>query len=175
MYQWFMITLIGKDQIGIVAKITTALYEGGCHLGEASMLRLGGNFTIMLMVHYEGNAQALEALLTPVANSLQLHCHIDTIEGQLHQHQVPDVRVSVHGADRAGIVAQVTAVLAEAGLNIINLDSDVGGDEQKPFYLMHIEGIAKLGIQTLETALQQLLLEQPDIDVKLDQVDTVFM
>ena len=175
MYQWFMITLIGKDQIGIVAKITTALYEGGCNLGEASMLRLGGNFTIMLMLHYEGNAQALEELLKPVVKDLQLHFHIDTIEGQLHQHQLPNVRVSVHGADRTGIVAQVTTVLAEAGLNIIDLESDVGGDEQKPFYVMHIEGIATSGIVALEAALQQLLLQQPDIEVKLEPVETVFM
>jgi len=175
MYQWFMITLIGKDQIGIVAKITTALYEGGCNLGEASMLRLGGNFTIMLMLHYEGNAQALEELLKPVAKDLQLHFHIDTIEGQLHQHQLPNVRVSVHGADRTGIVAQVTTVLAEAGLNIIDLESDVGGDEQQPFYVMHIEGIATSGIVALEAALQQLLLQQPDIEVKLEPVETVFM
>jgi len=59
-----MLTLVGKYQIGIVAKITTALYEGG------------GNFTIMLMVSYQGTAKTLEDLLKPVANSLQLHLHM---------------------------------------------------------------------------------------------------
>lgn len=173
MLQWFMVTLVGKDQIGIVAKITTALYEGGGNLGEASMLRLGGNFTIMLMVSYQGTAKTLEELLKPVANSLQLHLHIDTINGQLHQQQVPNVRVSVHGADRVGIVAQVTSALAEGGLNILDLESDIGGNENNPFYVMHIEGVASLGIEALERALQALLLH--DIEIKLEPIETVMM
>ena len=36
--------------------VTRALFEGGCNLGEASMIRLGANFTIMLMVSYSGDA-----------------------------------------------------------------------------------------------------------------------
>jgi glycine cleavage system transcriptional repressor len=170
-----MVTLVGKDQIGIVAKITTALYEGGANLGEASMLRLGGNFTIMLMVGYEGTAQTLDNLLKPVADSLQCHLHIDSIDGQLHQHQAPNVRVSVHGADRVGIVAQVTTALAEGGLNVLDLESDVGGDENNPFYLMHIEGVATSGIEALETALQQLLSQQHDLEVKLEPIETMVM
>ncbi len=172
-HKWFMLTLVGKDQIGIVAKVTTALYEAGCNLGEASMLRLGGNFTIMLMVNYEGSSQNLDKLLKPVADNLQLHLHIDAIDGQLHQHQVPNVRVSVHGADRAGIVAKVTTLLAEAGLNILELESDVGGNETKPFYIMQIEGIATSDI--LETALQALLSKQPDLEVKIEPIETMVM
>lgn len=171
--KWFMVTLVGKDQIGIVAKVTTALYEASCNLGEASMLRLGGNFTIMLMVNCP--FQNLEKLLKPIADNLQLHLHIDAIEGQLHQHQVPNVRVSVHCADRAGIVAKVTTVLAEAGLNILELESDVGGNETKPFYIMQIEGIATLSLPALETALQTLLSKQPDLEVKLEPIETMVM
>ncbi len=175
MYQWFMLTLVGKDQIGIVAKITMALYKNGCHLGEASMLRLGGNFTIMLMVGYEGSSQKLEDCLKPVAKVLQLHLHIDAIEGQLHHHQDPNVRLSVYGADRVGIVAQVTTALAEGGLNILDLESDVAGNENKPFYVMHIEGIATWGISTLETALEELLSQQPDLNVKFEPIETMMM
>ena len=175
MHQWFMLTLVGKDQVGIVAKVTTVLYEGGCHLGEASMLRLGGNFTIMLMVSYQGTVQTLSNLLKPIQENLQLQIHIDNIVGQLHQHQEPNVRISVHGADRAGIVAQVTTALAQAGLNILDLQSDVGGDEKKPFYVMHIEGVAMSGIDTLEVALQRLLLQQNDLEVKLEPIETVMM
>ncbi len=32
MFQWFMITLVSKDQLGIVAKITTDLAEGGFNI-----------------------------------------------------------------------------------------------------------------------------------------------
>jgi len=175
MTQWFMLTVVGQDQPGIVAKITTALYEANCLLGEASMMLLGGNFTIMLMVKSEQDAKTLMALLQPVAESLNLRIHLDAIEGQLHHHHLPDVAVHVHSADRAGIVAQVTNTLAEAGLNVIDLDSDVGGDEDNPFYVMHIEGQATQGIAALETALQQLLTTQPDLEVHITPIETAIM
>ncbi|WP_069470864.1 glycine cleavage system protein R [Candidatus Marithrix sp. Canyon 246] len=175
MSQWFMITLVGKDQIGIVAKITTSLYECGCNLGEASMLRLGGNFTIMLMVAYDGTDQSLHNLLKPVADKLELHLHINSIEGQLHQHQIPNVRVKVYGSDRIGILAQVTTALAKAGFNILDLESDVGGDNAKPFYIINIEGFATAGIETVETVLEELSSQQHDLEVKIEAIETVVM
>ncbi|MCW8983520.1 MAG: amino acid-binding protein, partial [Gammaproteobacteria bacterium] len=41
MNNWYMVTLVGRDQKGIVSRVTKALFEGGCNLGEASMMRLG--------------------------------------------------------------------------------------------------------------------------------------
>ncbi len=171
MTQWFMLTLVGKDRIGIVARVTTALYQGGCHLGEASMLRMDGNFTIMLMVHFPGTKAALTALLAPIADELQLHIHIDPSVGEQTTRQEPNVQISVHSADRAGIVAQVTSVLAAAGLNILDLESDIGGHANNPFYIMQIEGIATRGIEALQQALQtwHQTSEQP-IEVRLTPI-----
>jgi predicted amino acid-binding ACT domain protein len=45
-----MLTVVGADQPGIVAKLTEALFRGGCNLGEASMARLDGSFSVMLLV-----------------------------------------------------------------------------------------------------------------------------
>jgi glycine cleavage system transcriptional repressor len=175
MTQWFMLTLVGKDQPGIVAKVTAALYQGGCNLGEASMLRLGGNFTIMLMLSHAGTAATLEQLLAQVVENLQLRLHIDAIESQLHAHSSPDVAISVYGADRAGIVAQVTEAFANAGLNILNLETDVGGEPEKPFYIMQIEGTAQQGIEKLESALQTLLAVQQDLKVHIMAIDMAVM
>ena len=172
MTHWFMLTLVGKDRPGIVAKVTAALFEGGCNLGEASMLRLGGNFTIMLMVQAACNAHALAALVQPVADSLGLQLHVDRIEGRLHQRVEPDVCISVHGADRAGIVARVTAALAEAGLDILDLESGVGGTPEQPIYVMHIEGEARQGIEALASAVAVLAREQ-HVEVKLRPMDTL--
>jgi len=129
MSHWYMVTLVGKDRPGIVAHVTNALYEEGCNLGETSMLRLGGNFSIMMMVSYHGHKKGLEDLLLTVAQSLDLQLHVDSIEGHLHQHLLPAMRITVSGADRAGIVAKVTTALAEVGFNILDLESDVAGNE----------------------------------------------
>ncbi len=168
---WYMLTLVGKDRPGIVAHVTSALFEGGANLGEASMMRLGGNFSMMLMVQFAGNRRALHELIDGVAESLSLHLHLDRIEGRLHDHRQPDVRISVYGADRAGIVAKVTGVLAEVGLHILDLESDVAGTEAEPVYIMHIEGHAGEGIPALESALE--IVKQEGIEVSIEPIDVM--
>ena len=170
--KWYMVTLVGKDQTSIVSHVTAALYDGGGNLGETSMMRLGGNFTIMMMVEFSGRSKELHDVLSNVTDSLDLHLHIDKIDAKLHEHRIPDVRISVYGADRAGIVSKVTAVLAEAGLNILDLESDVAGDEEKPLYIMHIEGEASEGINPLESALQ-IVKDEDGIDAELVEIDTL--
>ena len=136
---------------------------------EVKMTRLGGNFTMMLMVHYAGDVATLEQLVAPVSESLGLKLHVDQIEGQLHRHPEADVHITVCGADRAGIVAQVTTVLAEAGLDILDLQSDVAGTEDKPIYIMQIEGRALQGVAALESAVQ--ILDGKGMDVHLEPID----
>jgi len=173
MKNWFMLALVGQDRVGIVAQITDALYRGGCNLGETSMLRLGTSFTMMMMVNTQLDENTLISIIQPTAEKLGLHLHIDQIEGELHPHPEPDVKIVVHGADRAGIVAQVTGELAKAGLNIVDLETGVGGSDKKPFYFMQIEGIATQGMETLQLALEKLKETlQGNIDINLSPLET---
>ena len=171
MTHWYILSVVGKDRPGIVSHVTAALYEGGCDLGETSMIRLGDSFTIMMMVRHDGTVKSLQNLLATVAESMGLHVHVDKMDGHLHRHVDPDVHITVYGADRPGIVAHVTGALAEAGLNIVNLDSDVGGTEEQPIYIMHIDGVAGEGIAALESALQIVVKE--GVEAKLTPIDTM--
>ncbi|MBI5462691.1 MAG: amino acid-binding protein [Gammaproteobacteria bacterium] len=172
---WFMLTLVGEDRPGIVARIAATLFQGGCNLGEATMARLGGNFSVMLMVQHAGTLDSLRTLIEPVAHELGLHAHADLIEGHLHRHLIPDVRVTVYGADRAGIVAQVTGALTAAGFNILDLQSDVGGSETKPVYIMTMEGQARNGIDAIETALAAMTRDgtRDGIEVDVQPIETL--
>jgi len=167
-----MLTLVGKDQPGIVAQTTRALFEGECNLGEASMVRLGGNFTVMLMVQFAGDEKILDELIGPVCQKFDLRHHVDAIEGELRHHVEPEVRITVYGADRAGIVADITGTLAEKGFNILNLESDVGGTPENSIYVMNIEGVAKQGIEVIEETLQKLAQEK-GLETQLEPIDTL--
>ena len=171
MKRWHMLTVVGRDRAGIVAALTDTLYRGGANLGEASMTRLGGNFTIMLMVETGADTAGLEALLAPVTQQFSLRLHVDAIEGRLHEHVEPNVRITVHGADRPGIVAQVTGALAKAGFNILDLDSDVGGSADKPIYVMLLDGYAADGADALERA--AVPLRASGIEVRITPIDTL--
>jgi glycine cleavage system transcriptional repressor len=172
MKNWYMLTLVGKDRPGIVAEISQVLFEAGGNLGEASMSRLGGNFTIMLMLHMETKKESVRKLLEPICEQMELFFHVDNIIADLHQHIDPNFRLSVHGADQAGIVAAVAGTLAKSNFNILNLESDVGGSTEKPVYIMHIEGFLDCSLVELEKSLQLLKMEK-EIVMHLVAIDTM--
>ncbi len=172
MKNWFMLTLVGKDRPGIVAKVSEALFQGNYSIGEATMARLGGNFTMMLMVQGGEGQKDLEGRIHDAVAEMCLLYHIDAIEGELHHHIDPDVRISIYGADRAGIVAEATGLLAEAGLNILSLETDVGGTEDSPLFIMHIEGLAAEGIEPLEAVCKKLA-EDKKVETHLSPIDTL--
>lgn len=167
--KWSVLTLVGADQQGIVANVTQTLFDEGCQLGEASMMRLGGNFAIMLRVSHD-ETKDLKTMLSHTTQALGLHLHTDEdVPAKVH-HIEPDVRITVYGADRPGIVSQVTGVLAEAGFNIIDLETAVAGDESNPIYIMNMEGNARDGLSALEQAMQSL---DKSIDVSLMPIETL--
>lgn len=167
-----MLTLVGKDRPGIVAEVSQILFEAGGNLGEASMARLGGNFTVMLMLQIDAEKKDVENLLQPLEEKSGLFSHVDRIAGDLYDHVEPNFRLSVHGADQAGIVSAVTGSLAKLKFNILNLESDVGGSPEKPIYIMHIEGFADCSLSSLEKSLQPLIKEK-EIVAHLVSMDTM--
>jgi len=167
--KWSVLTLVGADQSGIVATVTDTLYQQGCSLAQASMMQLGANFAIMLRVSHDENKN-LKEILSTICTRLNLHLHIDEDVSQVTENIEPNVQVTVYGADRSGIVAQVTSVLAQAGLNIIDLETDVAGSKDKPIYIMSLEGVAEKGIDVLQAAIKSL---SSDIEVNIDEINTL--
>lgn len=171
MNNWYMLTMIGADRPGIVAAVTQELFRHNVSLGEASMLRLGGNFTIMMMVSGDTDAAGLERALKPVTGRMGFCLHVDPMEGGLHQHITPNLIVRVSGADRAGIVVKVTGALAKVGFNILDLESDVAGSAEKPVYLMQIAGVADFPMEDMDKAVDGL--REEGIEVNISPIETL--
>jgi len=169
MNNWKMVTLVGEDQPGIVAQTTDALYQNGLTLGETSMMRLGGNFSMMMMVSGEGD---LNTVLVPIAEMLNLHLHVDDIAGRLHQHVIPNIQIRVIGADQPGIVAKVTGALTALGFNILELESDVAGSSETPVYIVTIQGVSKQTVEALQQAVDGL--GEEGVDVTVSAIETLF-
>ncbi len=171
MKNWYMVTLVGRDQRGIVAHVTQALFDGGCNLGETSMMRLGSNFGMMLMVSSDTDVSGIEALIQPVAERLGLMAHIDVVDGDSHAQLQPNIDISVYGADKAGIVAEVTGLLAEAGLNIIDMQTVVAGGEDSPLYIMQIEGFCSVPVEQLQGAVAPVSAQ--GIEIQINEIETM--
>ena len=167
--KWSVLTLLAADEQGIVAEVSSVLFKYDCQLAEASMMRLGANFAIMLRVQHPDDCD-LTSVLSPLAKKMNCHIHIDADVDELTANAEPDVNITVYGADRAGIVAQTTQALAAAGLNIIDLETAVGGSEAEPIYIMNLEGCATQGIDTLQQAVDTLATE---FDIRLSEIETL--
>lgn len=122
------ITVIGHDRPGIVADVAETLAGLGVNLTDSTMTRLRGHFTMTLICTGEPSAAEVEAALQPLAadGSLLAAAREVRSEADAPAGGTPYL-VSVHGADRLGIVAAVTRVLAEAGGNITDLSTRLVG------------------------------------------------
>jgi glycine cleavage system transcriptional repressor len=162
MEHWYMLSMVGKDRPGLVAQVSAALCKAGCNLGDSSMARLGANFSIMVMVQWDGPIKRLKEIVQPISQTLDLTPHINELSGGMEHHVEPDVRISVYASDRLGIVEEVTTALAEAGLNILHLDSNTDQEKgsQSKIYYLHIEGTVSKGLDPLYTALDILTAEK---------------
>ena len=160
MKNWFMLSLIGLDQPSIIARLSAGLCKNGCNLGESSMIRLGKYFTIMLMVEYDAGKDSLEPIIASICKPLELNIHLVELTDGAQQQCEPDVRVSLFAEDRMGIVEDATTPLAQAGLNILHLESNVGDANESGTYYIHLEGTVSSGLETLYKTLEKLEKEK---------------
>ena len=153
----FMLSLVGLDRPSIVAKLSAGLCKSGCNLGDSTMGRLGNYFTIMMMVEYEGSKDSLDNIISSVCAPLNLDSHLVQIQDGISQHFEPDVRISLFAEDRMGVVEDVTVSLADAGLNILHLESNLGENNEAGTYYIHLEGtLSGGGLSPIYQVLEKL-------------------
>jgi glycine cleavage system transcriptional repressor len=121
------VTAVGLDRPGIVAAVTKVLMDHGGNLEDTAMTRLGGHFAMVLVVEVPGDedAAALEHALGLEAGPLGLSVTVRRIADVSDApHDIGSSwSVTMHGADQPGIVHRVTALLADAGANIVDLST----------------------------------------------------
>lgn len=130
------ITVIGQDRPGIVADVAEVLAGLGVNLTDSTMTRLRGHFAMTLVCTGPVGAAEVEAALTPLAGDGQLLAHVRRVRPDAAGTAAGDpYLLTVHGADRLGIVAAVTRVVAEAGGNVTDLTTRLAG----PLYVLIAE------------------------------------
>ena len=166
------VTVLGRDRPGIVADTTAALARLGGNLEDSTMTLLRGHFAMLLLVQTTAAAAEVEAALAGMAADGALAVDV---------REVPDAGapvaptagapyvLSVHGADRPGIVGSLTGVVAGAGGNVTDLSTRLTGD----LYVLLAE--VALPAATDVSALELRLRAAADelcVDVSLRALDT---
>jgi ACT domain-containing protein len=62
-----IITVVGTDQVGIIAKVSAFLAERGINIEDISQTILSGNFVMMMMVDLSKSSKPLETVKADLA------------------------------------------------------------------------------------------------------------
>jgi glycine cleavage system transcriptional repressor len=160
----YSLSALGVDRPGIVAGVSGALVDFGCNLEDSTMTILQGHFAILLVVSAPSSVEQgdLEGALAPVAHRFgltfvvrELPESVSSRHGDGGEAEAPAPLdegtrgdpwvVSVHGADRPGIVHAVTAALADGGGNVVDLSTHLLGDQDSPVYVMTLRALLPPG------------------------------
>jgi glycine cleavage system regulatory protein len=118
-----VMTLIGPDRTGLVEAVARVVSDHGGNWLESRMCRLGGEFAGILRV--EVPADKKSALLDAVQKISGLHVIIGGSHPAVSLKSARESRIEIIGQDRPGIVREISAALARAGVNVEEFSSDV--------------------------------------------------
>jgi glycine cleavage system transcriptional repressor len=139
----FAVCCIGRDRPGIVAALTRALLEHDVNVEDSQMTILRGYFTMTLVVALPETVDpaSIRAAVERTARELGLDAATvsELDESAARGPEEPSHVVTVYGVDHPGIVNAVAVALADCGVNIIDLNTRLVGDEAGDLYAMMLE------------------------------------
>jgi glycine cleavage system transcriptional repressor len=152
------ITVIGHDRPGIIAEATASLAELGLNLEDSTMTLLRGHFAMMLLCEGDVSSSRVEETLSFLTVDGSLAVTVREVPAEPEGGPVASSYVlTVHGADRPGIVSAVAARVAGVGGNITDLTTRLSAG----LYILSAE--VDLPSGTDVAALQQALHETADL------------
>ena len=168
-----VVTVIGPDRPGIVRLLSDRAQRFGANWTDSRLARLAGEFGGM--VHFEvprGNADALAAALSGLEAS-GLHVAIAKSEAEPKPGMPRGMTLELIGDDRPGIVAGLTRLLAERGISIDHLHTELIGSAGAPRRFKvsaHLRVPPGISGATLRRDLDALALAMR-LDIALDDGD----
>ncbi len=121
-----VMTLIGPDRTGLVESIARAVAAHGGNWLESRMCRLGGEFAGILRV--EIPAENKSPLLAALQQIPGLNVTVRADDAKIPttaRHGMRQTKLEIVGHDRPGIVRDISAALARAGVNVEEFSSEV--------------------------------------------------
>lgn len=137
--KYYALTFVTKDRPGVVAEVSKILYEKGFNIADSSSTRLREMFSMILIVSHADklSEQTVAGYFTDLVPSVHTLEDISA-DSDKGEHFI----ISVYGADKPGIVHSITEKLADLGINIIDLQTQLAGGSEKGAYIMILEVLA---------------------------------
>ncbi|MDR2426967.1 MAG: hypothetical protein LBD46_07325 [Endomicrobium sp.] len=143
MSKYISLTAIGKDKPGLVSTIAKVLYEYKCNIEESTMTILHGQFAMILILSFpqDTNIKSLYSTLQKSAKSLGMSFSYTPLLSFTPKKQKSSAAyiISVYGADKPGIVYNLSSFLVQYKINITDVQTTLSKSKGKKTYIMIIE------------------------------------
>jgi glycine cleavage system transcriptional repressor len=168
----FVLSVLGNDRPGIVAKVSTTLAALGCNIEDCSQTILQTEFAAIFVVN---NREARP--LQEVEHSLRRELEGDGLTARIkpmEEHSGPAATltslpfvVTTKGPDRLGMIAAVTGAMAELSCNINNFRAIVRPGQEHEEEMITIFEISLPAAVELKTFKERLEAVARRFDLKV--------
>lgn len=156
-YSSLILTLSGRDQTGLVERLSGIIAEHGGNWEQSRMAHLADRFVGLLEVHVESTRAAGLCDALRELPDLEL---IMTVQEKTPASSGPYFALELVGSDQPGIVQKVSRVLAKASVNIeeLNTATEAAPDSGAPLFRakMRLSGSAATNRAALATELEAI-------------------
>ncbi len=120
-----VLTVLAPDRTGLVELLAQRIAAAGGNWEESRMARLAGQFAGILLVTCDAaRSDELAAAMRSLESAgLQVTARVTQTDPA--PVPGPTIQLALTGSDRAGIIRDVSRVLAERGVNVEELESEV--------------------------------------------------
>jgi glycine cleavage system regulatory protein len=156
-----ILTVAGPDRPGLVERVAAAVARQDGNWLESRLIHLGGYFAGVVRVDVPAPAHpALRADLEAMSRD---GFSVQMTAAAAAAAPGREIRLSVTGLDHPGIVSQITAAVARAGLNVEEFRSEVTSAPMsgEPLFTaeVRLSGPADANLEALRTNLEKLSAE----------------
>lgn len=159
------LSAIGKDKTGIVSSISEILFKLGCNIEDSTMTLLSGQFAVILLLACPKNSDIskIKRSLNSSLKKLDLSFSVNEVDKpKKSKANFGDYIIAVYGADKSGIVYNVSKYLADKKINITDVQTKISGTKDK-VYIMLLEVTIPKNMKE-----EQLKMQLKEIATKLE-------
>ncbi|PAU59004.1 glycine cleavage system protein R [Pseudomonas sp. PIC25] len=151
-----VLTVIAQDQPGLVERVAKCIAEHGGNWLESRMSRMAGQFAGILRVAVpaESHDELVDALQALSLHGIRVLLAQSGLEPACNW---KPIRLDLVGNDRPGIVRDITRLLAEHGVNLESLVTEVAPAPMSSEPLFHAEALLAVPLNLSLDVLQERL------------------
>ncbi len=143
MKRQFIISAVGPNITGIVARVSREIHACGCNFEDSRMAVLGNHFALMILVTSESHniAAGIAACCERLRERSDLSISffpIGSSDDFPTQPSRPNYELRVKGIDRMGIVYRTSQLLAARNISIVDMQTslDTPAGNNQPVFTM---------------------------------------